>query len=462
MFRGCLYLLFFAGISATYPNCNRHVKNVILEEILADYDPTALPANGTVMVKGELTVQDINAISEISSSFTLDLWYSQIWRDPRLEFSNKMCQSNLSLDASVLKRLWTPNVCISNSKEVKIHSSPSDNTLLIIFENGTVWLNYRMRVEGPCAMNFKNFPLDIHSCELVFESYPYNNAEVRLEWIPYENPVSVIGGTEKNHLPDFEFFFYSYENVQAQYTAGQWDQLRVKFYFKRLQGYYILQAYLPTYVSVSISWMAFYFDSRALAARISLGVSSLMALTFQYGNISRNLPRVSYFKALDLFMFVCVAFIFMSLVEQTIVGYMEKCNELKKVRRRSLKQQTSETSSPTGHRRNQIEIPMDLFGDSHGFTTNSNGEHDSCEIAVSKSYECLTYMGRFQFGLCTKFKKIRSHFEKWYLIDNFCAKLFPMTFVGFNLVYWYRVWITYNEDMLNIPLIKNDYARSTI
>lgn len=42
-------------------------------------------------------------------------------------------------------------------------------------------------MEGPCKMNFRNFPLDITFCELLLESYPYNNVEVSTDWIPTQS-----------------------------------------------------------------------------------------------------------------------------------------------------------------------------------------------------------------------------------------------------------------------------------
>ncbi|VDN51605.1 unnamed protein product [Dracunculus medinensis] len=253
----------------------------------------ALPDPSPVKVLVEITIQDVSEISAVTGTFITDFFVSAIWMDRRLRFDYiDPCRKNLSLDHDIEPRLWSPNVCIVNSKYTEVHNSPKPNILLMIFPNGTVWLNYRIRVKAPCDMNAKNFPLDTIKCHIILESYSYNTAEATLDWLRW-SPVSMV--KDNFNLPDFKMSNITFGKAQKMYTAGMWSRLNVVIQFERQYGFYIVQMYMPTYISVLISWIIFWIDTKALPARITLGVSSLMALTFQFGSIARSLPKIYLF-----------------------------------------------------------------------------------------------------------------------------------------------------------------------
>jgi hypothetical protein len=82
--------------------------------------------------------------------------------------------------------------------------------------------------------------MDTQQCNLIFESYSYNTAEVRIIWRDWE-PVSIPDPNSKK-LPDFELVDFTHKKQTLVYTAGLWDQLEVVFIFRRLYGFYVLQA----------------------------------------------------------------------------------------------------------------------------------------------------------------------------------------------------------------------------
>uniref|UniRef100_A0A915HUE4 Neurotransmitter-gated ion-channel ligand-binding domain-containing protein n=1 Tax=Romanomermis culicivorax TaxID=13658 RepID=A0A915HUE4_ROMCU len=107
-------------------------------------------------------------------------------------------------------------------KSTTIHASPTNNIFLLIYPDGKLWVNYRVRVDAPCNMELSNFPFDTQKCYLTLESYSFNTAKVRLTW---KVPAVLI---EAQRLLEFEIFNYSYSYANGVYPAGGWDQLQVK------------------------------------------------------------------------------------------------------------------------------------------------------------------------------------------------------------------------------------------
>ncbi|CDO41151.1 Ligand-Gated ion Channel [Caenorhabditis elegans] len=403
----------------------------ILDVIMANYS-RSLPGN-PVGVQVEVTVQDVMELSVLSNSFTADIWFSSIWYDPRLAYSHlDNCRQNLSFDDRFEKLIWSPNVCIVNTKSAHVHRSPKPNVLLMLLPNGTIWLNYRIRVQSPCSMDLARFPIDTQYCQLVFESYSYNTASVSVNWMA--NPVTVL---PEISLADFDLSRYRTSRHTEVYKAGEWYRLTVEFEFTRKYGFYILQLYVPTYISLFISWIAFCIDTKALPARIVLGVNSLMSLTFQFGNIIRSLPPVSYVKAIDLWMCTCVGFIFASLLELAFVAYQDK--------KLILKSGKSNAAIST------LVSYLKHFEPYHDVSSPPPPAPLDEKKSMSRTTSTGTNRSRSELdGLDTKdleeeiaeYRKLAYARKKWRLldfganVDRISFIVFPLTFAAFNVVYW--------------------------
>ncbi|KAI6186786.1 hypothetical protein M3Y98_00170700 [Aphelenchoides besseyi] len=280
---------------------------------------TELMSNYTKMLPD--TEGNMGSLNEITADFQIDILFTQYWHDPSLSFTNhSQCIRNITMEPKFLNKIWTPNTCIINSKASVIHSSPTENVMVIIYDNGTVWINHRLSVKAPCQLDLRTFPFDTQTCTLEFESYSHNNEEVSLHWM--EEPITLM---KMIQLPDFDMVQFDTKREISLYPNGYWDQLQAIFTFKRRYGFYILQAYVPTYLTIIVSWVSFCMEPNALPARTTVGVSSLLAITMMFGNILKNLPRVSYVKAMDVWMLGCISFVFATMVELAFVCYITRC-----------------------------------------------------------------------------------------------------------------------------------------
>ena len=96
----------------------------------------------------------------------------------------------------------------------------------------------------------------------------------------------------------------------------------VSFVLSRNYGYYITQIYVPSLLVVVLSWVNFWLDCESVPARISLGLLTVLTMTTQSSGTRSDLPRVSYIKAIDVWMATCLTFVFAALVEFAYVNVL--------------------------------------------------------------------------------------------------------------------------------------------
>lgn len=113
-------------------------------------------------------------------------------------------------------------------------------------------------------------------------------------------------------------------------TAGTFSALKAEIYINRKSGHYMLHIFAPSIMLVSLSWVSFWVDPNAVPARVSLGVTCVLTMTTQSSGTRATLPPVSYVKAIDVWMLVCLIFVFAALLEFAYVNVLLRRHHKKK------------------------------------------------------------------------------------------------------------------------------------
>ena len=66
--------------------------------------------------------------------------------------------------------------------------------------------------------------------------------------------------------------------------------------FKRQLSYYVFTIYIPTFMTVCVSWMSFWLDHKSAPARVMLTITTLLAMSTTTASINNSLPPVAYTK----------------------------------------------------------------------------------------------------------------------------------------------------------------------
>ncbi|CDQ60623.1 unnamed protein product [Oncorhynchus mykiss] len=380
-----------------------------------------------VNVTCNIFINSFGSIAETTMDYRVNIFLRQKWRDPRLAYS-KYPDSSLDLDPSMLDSIWKPDLFFANEKGANFHDVTTDNKLLRVFKDGTVLYSIRLTLILSCPMDLKNFPMDMQICTMQLESFGYTMNDLIFEWESKDkNPVQVAAGLT---LP--QFIMRDEKELgycTKSYNTGKFTCIEVKFHLERQMGYYLIQMYIPSLLIVILSWVSFWINMDAAPARVALGITTVLTMTTQSSGSRASLPKVSYVKAIDIWMAVCLLFVFAALLEYAGVNFVSRQQkDLLRLRRRQRRTHKDD------------DMRDGRFNFSGYGMTQCLKDGSAVKNAVSNP------------GPAPPTPKEKEVIRKRFVdrakrIDTVSRAAFPMAFLLFNIFYWITYKVIRHEDI---------------
>ncbi|XP_037030350.1 glutamate-gated chloride channel-like [Bradysia coprophila] len=370
-------------------------EKAVLDQLLTDkrYDARIRPsgANGTdgpVVVRVNFFVRNMPYVDDLKQEYSVQLTFRYMWLDERLQFDD-MGGKLKYLHVDAARRIWMPDLFFSNEKQGNFHNMLAPNFYVRIFPSGSVLYSTRISLTLDCPMNLQPYPFDRHECPLQIASYGYLTNDVIVQWKEVL-PIQVINKLSLE-FQGFTLTGYSPEYCSTKSIAPEYSCLKAMFSFKRDLMPSLTRIYIPNCVLVLASFVSFWLDPSRGASRAFLVSTTLLAMVFQVSYRTAALPTGSYIKAVDIWLSVCLAFIFGTLLQFATLNYTSRNEDKNKCE--------------------QAEGVSLLSGDESKESTRSPSHYKHYLTCLSKA---------------SKSKKI----------DIVARIMFPTSFAVFNLAYW--------------------------
>ncbi|KAI1295463.1 Glycine receptor subunit alpha-3 [Halotydeus destructor] len=345
-----------------------------------------------------------------------------------------------------IKGFWVPSTYVPEARKIAMETSATPNRFLSMFvRDNECEFVYRVRLDATvsCKTDFKHYPNDMQLCRFRMRSNSYNLTSVRYVW----NKDGVILEPNAGKLNQFEMrlnYTTMYSVHDSQDDSFSW--LMINFMFIRQKSHFLIQVVAPSVLLVSVAYCSCWIKLDAGPGRYLLTILTFLALVTLYNGYKADLPKTSYIMAADIWMFSCLIFIFSTIIELTVIAFIDK----------KQKRKTESNTWPSPRQRrpscNQYVRKADIAlkrilgsGDGNNSPQNkpqtnerliSNGAgNDLIEINFGKletGNDTLDSDSSLDFVSGTSSPTA----DRTVQIDTFFRIAYPVAFIIFNCIYW--------------------------
>ncbi|XP_056645522.1 gamma-aminobutyric acid receptor alpha-like isoform X1 [Diorhabda sublineata] len=480
------------------PQKNNHQNiSLLLDKLLRGYDNSVRPDFGgpPTVVEVDIMVRSMGPISEIDMTYSMDCYFRQSWTDKRLSFLSTN-NYTLALSISMLAKIWKPDTYFYNGKQSYLHTISTPNKFVRLHHDGSVLYSSRLTIKAGCPMNLEDFPMDVQKCPLRFGSCKlksnqliscfhllmiisvgYTNNDLIYKW----NNARQVAIADDMKLSQFDLIATpagnNTINIFNSNAKSEYSMLLVSFHLQRHMGNFLIQVYGPCVLLVVLSWVSFWLNREATADRVSLGITTVLTMTFLGLEARTNLPKVPYPTALDFFVFLSFSFIFATIIQFAVVHYFTKygsgeCyfsfnsdsssdeedwSQLQPKVSNSVAKTVDKCSKPNPRFEEIIQLSDVIVSPTSKSFTKSSSQKISFSCNKSGTVQEATTSKRRSSIACRKAsiqnnsiferKKNSPRFNSVSKIDRVSRILFPLLFVTINVFYWYSYLSKSNKSV---------------
>ncbi|XP_076033277.1 uncharacterized protein LOC143020649 [Oratosquilla oratoria] len=315
-------------------------KLIAPDEYFSELPPHGV-SNGPLRVDGIVNIFGFSKIDTLDMRITVDFQFVLSWFDQRLQYRSLKNTSDLN----VLEpdTVWTPKVSFPNADFPNIDSLPAVTSvyrgapplpddlsrgvrdeLYLGSENPLMW---QQQTSAPfnCAMDLRNFPFDTQRCQLHLKLTSANTNYIR-----WGNVTAHYLG--KALMSEHEVSEWHVE----RHVDGGYSMAIINFALRRRVDYYVTSAYFPTTMLIIISYASLFCKHENRDLRVLMCLTTLLVLYSLHQQITDRLPKTSFTKAIDIWCFFAISYIFTQVIFHVLVDLSPFVDAIQRCSRRKV------------------------------------------------------------------------------------------------------------------------------
>jgi len=260
-----------------------------------------------VTVSFMLTIIALRELDPVQQILTVEGYMTMSWQDSRMNWNPYEYNGIMQLHLPT-KQLWRPDIKLYNRAKIS-EIEPLENTRMIVDRTGKVIWVPPVSLYSICAIDFKYYPYDHHTCQMKFGSWTYDISDVDIQIMSNSS-----GSKTDNILEHYtEGGEWAIKDVSVSRSVKYYKccpkpypSITYEMHLRRRAPFYKYTIMCPVIGSVILTLATFWMSPLA-TERITLNCISLFILVLTLVHLSFKLPSVG--ENLPVIVVFCGSFV---------------------------------------------------------------------------------------------------------------------------------------------------------